>query len=79
MAKRIRAIEERHVTVYEDDGTTRTDSYSTRYLVEDADDPTLKKWVDVESPDRDDTRSVAAQRDQIEADARVAEGIARRA
>ena len=77
MAKRIRCIEERRVTRYDDAGAATT-TYSTRYLKEDVDDPALSRWVDVEAPDRDDTRTVTAQRDKIEEDARAAEGVARR-
>ena len=78
MAKRIRCIVEQTTTIFEDDGSIASSSYSARYQTEDADDAALAKWVDVEGPDLDNTRTVAAQRDQIEADARVAEGIAAR-
>jgi hypothetical protein len=78
MPKIIRAMVEQITTVYEADGTVRGSFYTVRYQVEDVDDPALAKWVDVETPDVDTTRTVTAQRDQIEDDARIAEGIARR-
>ena len=78
MAKLIRCIVEQTTTVYEDDGTIQRASYSARYQTEDVDDPALAKWVDVETPDLDVSRTVTAQRDQIEDDARIAEGIPRR-
>jgi len=75
MAKRLRCIVEQTTTVYEDDGSIKSSSYSVRYQTEDVDDPGLAKWVDVDSPSYDDTRTVAAQRAQIKDDACTAEGI----
>ena len=78
MATVIRIVEEQRHTIYRDDGTIEVEVYAARYRCEDVDDPDLGKWVEVETPNRDDTRTVTAQRDRIEADARSDEGLAPR-
>jgi hypothetical protein len=78
MAKLIRSIVEKTSTVYDDDGAIRHSHYSVRYQTEDVDDSDMSKWVDVETPGLDQTRTVTEQRDQSEAHAREAEGIATR-
>ena len=79
MATVIRIVEEQRHTIYRDDGTIEVEVYSARYRCEDVADPDLGKWVEVSTPNRDDTRTVTAQRDRIEADARSDEGLAPRA
>jgi len=78
MPKLILALREIRETTYAADGTVEQETYEAHYLKADAGDPSLTAWVELERPSRDDTRTVTAQRDAIEAAARVAEGITSR-
>ncbi len=78
MAKRIRAHRHTVTTYYDDAGAEARVEHEVSYLKEDVDDATLSRWVDVETPDISDGRTVSAQRAKIEAGARTAEGIASR-
>jgi len=75
MAKQIRAIRETTTTFYAADGSVENTTYAVKYLKQDADDTTLRAWVGVDTPTRDEKAAGEAQRDAIEAAARITEGI----
>ncbi|MBT3267579.1 hypothetical protein HN371_10520 [Candidatus Poribacteria bacterium] len=76
MAKRIRAIRQTTETYYADDGSVAREVHRVAYLKEDADDPDLSAWADVDAHVLDETATLATLRDDIRAAANRREGIA---
>jgi hypothetical protein len=76
MAKRIRAIRQTTETYYADDGSVARAVHRVAYLKEIADDPDFAVWVDVDSPDLDESATLATQRESIRTAADLQEGIA---
>lgn len=78
MAKHIKCMEQRIVTVYGEDGTVVREIHSARYQVADG---AMGGWVDFEGLDVEAAaaRTLTEQRDLLEKDARRAEGVVLRA